>query len=95
MEVFCRLLEHYLTEGSGDPLRDIRHRATRQAAHQQMAIGLQFMPRGYLAKGWFTAISDTGCSQIPNDDLGATELWAAAALLMAIVGSTSKLNLHC
>ena len=48
IEVFCRLLEHYLTECKGDPLRGIYYRPTRQAAHQQMAIGLEYMPWGFV-----------------------------------------------
>ena len=41
-------------------MKKIKHGGSRKAAHQQMAIGLQYMARGFLVKGWQEAIETTG-----------------------------------
>ena len=48
---FINLLIHYLCCLEGNPLRRLLDRSLRRACHQQMAIGMEYMPRGFLAKG--------------------------------------------
>ena len=57
---FVGLLAHYLCEKEGDPVARIKHGGSRIAAHQQMAVGLKYMARGFLVVGWHDAIAATG-----------------------------------
>ena len=60
LDSFIALLEHYLCDGEGDPMKGIKHGGSRKAAHQQMAVGLEYMARGFLVEAWQDAIAATG-----------------------------------
>ena len=57
-----KVIDHHIN-GSGDPLKGILDKKIRTAIHQQMAIGTQYMLRGFLAVGWQDAIKSTGARQ--------------------------------
>ena len=60
MSTFATLIENSINNRKEDVLTRVSDRTIRKAIHQQMAIGIKYMVRGFIATGWYEAIKATG-----------------------------------
>ena len=71
MDAICHFLQ---VESNGDNKfhQTTHHCTVTTAIDQQLRIGSHMLPRGFLAKAWYTAIAETGC-QSPDIKMNALQ----------------------
>ena len=61
---FCEVMRKYLNNKT-NYISSVYIPAVKEAIKQQLNIGMKYFPRGFLARGWLTALEDSGT---PNPD---------------------------